>query len=721
MARAAALAMMAALTGMALAACVLAAPIQVQAALKPTLELRQADGGLVAYQSGQPVPDFGLQPRPRLELDGVWRFRPQVLEDALTFGDRQVVVSALARESGGALAPRYDDSAWSTLGVPGTFTPPPASDTTGGWYRRSFIVPASFPDRATLKVASADYIADIWLNGSWLGVHEGENTPFAFDVGKQLRRDGPNVIVARVSRPALGSRLDMVPWGLTDWWEYAGLTGNMWIEGEAPLEIVRAAVTPHLDAGDISVTISNSTPALEQAVLRLQILPAAVTLANLQDPDPRSLVALGAAPLLDRNVDIGAVDVNAVRRIDYPFAVRSADLWSPGRPALYVLHASVMAGETVLNDFYDTFGLRQVQVDAKAPRLLLNGDRVAFQGVAIHDERVGPPLQAGTPAGGPAVTAADYLARLSEAEAVNANLLRADHNPPNPLLLMLADRLGFAVWEEIPNYHATPATFQISMQRGIPQQLLAEMDLRDQDHPSVLFHGLANESEGQAERVSALTTLRDLDRRLDGSRLTGQAAYGNDLADTSSDPLDVAGYTFYSGVFYDRPLSPTTIRSSLERMHGAYPKKPIMIMEFGRWADSPAEEPLQADVFQVTYGQMQQVLDDRGGYLGAAVWWALDDYWTERRGIKVEHFGLFRPDGSQRAAAAAAAAAFAATTDQPGPAGSRTVVSGGQAIPLGPSGERPELRLLLLYALAFPSLLLVAALALLLRGRGAPR
>src|SRR5207248_8932133 len=201
---------------------------------------------------------------------------------------------------------------------------------------------------------------------------------------------------------------------------------------------------------------------------------------------------------------------------------------------------------------------------------------------------------------------------------VLADLVRADHTPPNPLLLMLADRLGFAVWEEIPLYHFTPQTFQSAMQRGIPQQMLAEMTLRDFDHPSVLFHGLANESQGDTERTAALTTLRDLDRRLDGTRLTSQASYGYNLEDAASAPLDVAGVTFYYGVFYGGPLDGRTIRAALGGLHAASPRKPIMILEFGRWADSAGEEGVQRQVFDVTYGQLANVMDTQSsGYVGA--------------------------------------------------------------------------------------------------------
>src|SRR5439155_23759565 len=128
------------------------------------------------------------------------------------------------------------------------------------------------------------------------------------------------------------------------------------------------------------------------------------------------------------------------------------------------------------------------------------------------------------------------------------------------VLPVLADRFGLAVWEEIPLYHFTPQTLKIAMECSIPQQMLAEMDLRDFNRPSVLFHGLANESAGSSERASALNALHALDRRIDGTRLTGQAAYGTDPADATSSNLHVADSAPYYRVLYGALLSGSVIQ-----------------------------------------------------------------------------------------------------------------------------------------------------------------
>src|SRR2546429_8309873 len=106
------------------------------------------------------------------------------------------------------------------------------------------------------------------------------------------------------------------------------------------------------------------------------------------------------------------------------------------------------------------------------------------------------------------------------------------------------------------------------------------MDLRDMNHPSVLFHGLANESTGGTEREQALASLHDLDRAIDGTRLTGQAAYGNQPDDQTSRPLDVAGFLKYYRGFYWAGGGVRTVHA-VEGAPGTRPKKPPLLLPIG--------------------------------------------------------------------------------------------------------------------------------------------
>jgi beta-glucuronidase len=697
-----------------MAASVLAgcAPAARPGSLPATLTMADVGGAPVAVQNGIPVPTFEAQARRRVDLSGPWRVERAQLDSNLSLTDRDRSLEAIVAEAGGREAPAYDDGGWGLEEVPGALNLPPDDGEVSGWYRRSFYVPRTWEGAsATLKVGAINYIGDVWVNGAWVGYHEGGYTPFAFDVSATLLPGRRNTIAVRVDNPPWGTRNDIVPWGLADWWNYGGITQPLWIEATRPLHAVRADVVPHLDGADVSVVVRraealvavpgasptptptptpspsptqtqagepsgqpsstggaasaspSSSPPPEGARVEVDVFGAEVGIANVSTPFAGALVPDGADPLVSATLTVASLEAGEVEQVETGFLLGGADHWTPARPALYVLRVRTFDAAGDSDELWTSFGLRDVSVSADTPQLLLNGEPIMLTGVGLHDEII-EPGEAALTEEAPAHRvhrAEELLAQLDHVRRADAQLIRAGHTPANPLLLMLADRLGFAVWEEIPLYHYTPLTYGIAMDRGIPQQMLREMALRDMNRPSVLFHGLSNESTGEGQREAALRTLVEIDRDIDGTRLTGQAAYGSMPDDPTQDPLDVAGYTFYYGVFYGADATVDTARA-LRIAHETNPDKPILALEFGRWADGaqgPArQESILADTFPVLERRSAANTD---GYVGAAVWWSLEDFTTMTPGIGVEHFGLFTPDGEPRPAAATAAELFSAT------------------------------------------------------------
>jgi hypothetical protein len=445
----------------------------------------------------------------------------------------------------------------------------------------------------------------------------------------------------------------------------------------APVPSASAAASASPDA-------ANGAP--QPDLLRVEVLPAEVTSVNLVNPDASALVQEDAEPIVVDEIPLPGSQEGAVR-LETGFLLGGADQWSPARPALFVMRASLVrrggpgdatrdlgARDGFISDteragvvtdaLWTTFGLRHVAVDPEAPRVLLNGEPTMLTGVALHDEVIEPGATEESTTAHRVTDASELLVQLEHARAVDAELIRSGHTPANPLLLMLADRLGFAIWEEIPLYHYTPLTYGIAMDRGIPQQMLREMALRDMNRPSVLFHGLSNESTGTDERASALEQLHEIDRRIDGTRLTGQAAYASTPDDPTHAPLDVAGFTFYYGVFYGTDAAADTARA-LEVVHATHPDKPVLALEFGRWADTSQDAERQRRIFDQTFPQFRRHSAEReDGFVAGTVWWTLEDYMTAVPRIIQEHFGLYDPAGEPRPAAGSAVSFYAAVAGE---------------------------------------------------------
>ncbi len=629
--------------------------------LQPTLTMAEVRGGEVAIQNGIPVPTFAEQGRPRIDLASGWRHEVVELDADLSLTPRERSLPDIVAEAGGRQQPDFDDGAWTPIDVPGTINPIPDRVEKSAWYRITFRMPALWQGRVvTLKFGAANYVADVWLNGEWLGYHEGGSTPFAFDASVAAVPGDENVLAVRVDNPAWGTRNDIVPWGLADWWNFGGLTRPVWLEASHAAHVVRADVVPHLDGADVSVVLQNGSDERLDARVAVEIYRAAVTEENLFNRAPRALVD-GPASIARQVLEPQALEGRQVVRLDSAFLLADAASWSPRSPALHVVRVTVTVGGRVVDELHEVFGLRQVAVDAERPAVTLNGNPVTLPGVALHDQQLvrdrNGPVSGGIP------TPEAIRDQLGRARSVGAALIRTGHAPANPALLDLADRLGFAVWEEIPLYHYTPQTFEIAMARGIPQQMLREMALRDMNRPSVLFHGLANESTGEEGRAAALEELHEISKSIDGTRLTGQAAYGFNPSDTTSAALDVSGWTMYHGVFYGGDPGAETA-AALATAHRTFPEKPLVVLEFGRWADGAGGEDAQRRILEQTEAPIfARRATRRVGYVSVGAWWTLEDYATLRPNLEVEHFGLFRPDGSERPVAAAAREAFARIPD----------------------------------------------------------
>ncbi|MGC8633264.1 MAG: sugar-binding domain-containing protein [Candidatus Limnocylindrales bacterium] len=705
------------LAPLALAGCVPSPP---SGSLATTLTVQKTADGPLAMQNGIPVPSFDFQPRPRIDLSGSWRVERVALDTSLSLTDRSESLAAIEREASGRQLPSYDDSGWPMVAVPGSFDPPPDRSGGGAWYRRTFPIPASWEGLAiTLKFAAVNYVADVWMNGHWLGEHEGGSTPFAFPVERVARPGAANVLAVRVDVPTWGTRMDVVPWGLADWWDFGGIVQPVWLEASQPLAAARADVIPGKDDITVSVVIQDRGATAAGGDLVLTVLPTVIDAANLLDPDPRALVRAGVAPIASRGVPLPPMPPGGVGRIVTVIPLPHARRWAIGAPALYLLRVTVRSGDGSSDELDETFGLRQISVDPSAPRILLDGVPVTFAGVALQDQQLvlnaaGHPVTAR-----PLTAPAAALAALRQAQEVGATLLRTGETPAEPSVLMLADRLGLAIWEEIPLDHEPTRALQLAMGRGVPQQMLQEMALRDMDHPSVLFYGLTNESAGGAAQATALKQLRDAVDQLDRTRLLGQADYAFEPAEWTSNGLDVAGYTFYYGVFYGTDPSGGT-RDALVAAHRRYPNKPIMILEFGTWADPPDGPARQVRIMTETGGQLAaRATNHRGGYVGAMVWWTLNDYFTMQPSLTLERFGLFAPDGSPRPVVSAAKSLFASLT-RPGavPAPDDGAVAPAATPPASTSYADPgRLFDYLAFGLGFAVLVAAGALVLVLRPR----
>ena len=97
----------------------------------------------------------------------------------------------------------FDFSGWKCMDIPTNWYLTEVGDYFGViWFKTSFKVPEEYAGkRLFLRFNGVDYYADVWLNGQFIGSHEGMFNPFEFDITDKVRLDGENILVVRDNAP----------------------------------------------------------------------------------------------------------------------------------------------------------------------------------------------------------------------------------------------------------------------------------------------------------------------------------------------------------------------------------------------------------------------------------------------------------------------------------------------------------------------------------------
>jgi beta-mannosidase len=192
---------------------------------------------------------------------------------------------------------------WRTLTVPENFgyDEELSRQFAPVWYRRTFGDPRhgglpESPQRVRLRFAAVDYLADVWLNGEYLGHHEGYFAPFGFDVTDRLARD--NTLIVAVQDPL--EPLDPSAFFFDQYKRV--IKGTLKYHDSRPGGLPGRMVGPLVPGGDPWVW----TPEWGQSMTTGGIV-GPVTLERTGDV---SLDALFLTPLDTRRVHVGAVVTN---------------------------------------------------------------------------------------------------------------------------------------------------------------------------------------------------------------------------------------------------------------------------------------------------------------------------------------------------------------------------------------------------------------------------
>ena len=621
--------------------------------LAPTLSLKNVDGSFIPYQNGIPLPSFEKQPRTMIDLAGQWKKERFSANHDLTLSQRDAGnYASLLAEAGDRYKPGFDDSGWEDKAIPGVENLMNAYEVTpeyyedGIWYRRHFEVPDSLDNHfAKLVFYSVNYVADVWLNGNYLGYHEGGYSAFAFDASPFLRTDTVNVLAVRVDNVPWGSRQDIIPYIVVDWFNYAGIIHDVYLEFTPEVSFFRSDVISQNLNGEILVKslLLNPTSSAKAVDVELTVFEANVNSSNIQSEFAADLVGVPVAISGFNQASLNIL-ADSCKYWTTSLTVPSPNFWSPKIPNLYILRARVTESGQLLDEYYTQFGIRIVQ--PSGDKLLVNGKPVFYTGIARHEDH---------PVYGRSMPLSQMYADLVIIRNMNVLFLRTAHYPNHLYTYLLADRLGFAVMEEIPLWwFDEESAWIIHDQRRLHRQMWREMIFRDMNRPSIFLWSTCNECANVPYRKAFIDSVKtDLLTHYPDGRLVSQSAAADrpGANDSSQVICDVPGWTMYFGVFHGSTYYQGT-HDFLDSAHVAFPDKPILDTEFGLWSsESGANEMGQQACFINTFVAFEEkaAVDGSGtlkpdGFVMAATWWCIFDWYSAGHPVGFQSMGLYHMD-----------------------------------------------------------------------------
>jgi beta-galactosidase/beta-glucuronidase len=338
------------------------------------------------------------------------------------------------------------------------------------WYRRRFDVPRyADGERWILHFGAVDWATTVWINGAYAGGHSGGYTPFSFDITDHLNALSCEIVVRAEDDPADLAK----PRGKQDWqlephsiWypRTSGIWQTVWLERVPATHLRRVAFTPNLARWEIGIEAWVDGDRRQDLALTVRLRSGENTLASDTYQVISGEVHRGVA-LSDPGIDDS----------------RNELLWSPHAPNLIDVELELRSGGRLVDQAHSYLALRSAAV--QGDRFLLNGRPYLLRMVLD---------QGYWPTGG--LTAPDDQALKRDVELAKQmgfNGVRKHQKIEDPRYLYWADRLGLAVWEEMPSaYRFT----QQSVER-LSREWTSVIE-RDYSHPCIVSWVPINESWG---------------------------------------------------------------------------------------------------------------------------------------------------------------------------------------------------------------------------------
>lgn len=384
----------------------------------------------------------------------------------------------------------FNDSNWEEVDLPhdwaieGPFYDGPNPEVGGGmgrlpshgvaWYRKKLAIPlADKGNNIFLDIDGAMSYAIVWLNGKLLGGWPYGYNSFRLNLTPYLNYGGDNQLAIRVDNPNHSAR----------WYPGGGIYRNVWLEKVNPVHVAHWGTFVRTT----KVSASSATIELDVEIENNSTFDQSVEVISSVYQSDISFKPTGKA-IAQFSKSLVTVTPGEKQKIAKSTTISNPLLWGPPpaqKPNLYVAVTQIYIGGKRVDEYKTEFGIRSLQFDPEKG-MMVNGKHVRFQGVNQHHD---------LGALGAAFNTRAAERQLEILKELGCNAIRLAHNPPAPELLMLTDRMGFLVIDEIFDSwerKKTPHDFHLIFPDWYEADTRSFIR-RDRNHPSVIAWSFGNE------------------------------------------------------------------------------------------------------------------------------------------------------------------------------------------------------------------------------------
>jgi beta-galactosidase len=401
----------------------------------------------------------------------------------------------LKDDPAGASAPGFDDMSWAVVSTPHTYNDTDTFDnwSTPGhrgeqiqwsgrmWYRKTFTAPAAWSGKKIfIEFEAARQVAEVYLNGTLLGIAKSGFTPFGFDLTPHLKIGAPNVLavmtdnrfmrdpldpataaeIAKMNGPGTTATVlssaanpnlsklhdeinkgipekladlsaDQIPWNNPHWHPaHGGLYRNVKLHITDPLHISLPLYSfletagPYVYATEIST--ASAKIGIEVPVQNRRTTAEETELqVAMFDANGKSVFTLKTAQPV-------AAGENTLFKL--AAVIPTPRLWEPAYPHLYRVVCTLRAKGQIIDTVEIPLGIRAVRWDV-AQGFFINGQHMKLRGWGQKPTNEWPGLGAALP---------DWLQfhTLKLMRDAGGNFVRWGHTAGSPAQIAAGDRLG---------------------------------------------------------------------------------------------------------------------------------------------------------------------------------------------------------------------------------------------------------------------------------------